>query len=150
MAVERTLIIVKPDGVQRRLVGDILARFETRGLKIIGMKLMQVSPELAAKHYGDHEGKPFYPGLVEYITLGPVVAIALEGPNAISATRTTIGATKANEAAAGTIRGDLGLDINRNLVHGSDSPENGAKEVANFFSDSELLDWSHADASWLS
>lgn len=146
---ERTLIIVKPDGVQRGLTGEILRRFEARGLKIVGMKFMQVSRELAEKHYETHQGKPFYNGLVEYITMGPVVAIVLEGPNAISATRGTIGATKANEAAAGTIRADLALDINRNLIHGSDSVENGQKEIANFFGDGELISWTAADDAWI-
>jgi nucleoside-diphosphate kinase len=146
---ERTLIIVKPDGVQRGLTGEILRRFEARGLKIIGMKFMQVSRELAEKHYEVHQGKPFYNGLVEYITMGPVVAIALEGPNAVSAARGTIGSTKPNEAGAGTIRGDLAVDINRNLVHGSDSPENGQKEVANFFPQGELISWTAADDAWI-
>jgi len=147
--VERTLIIVKPDGVQRGLTGEILRRFEARGLKIVGMKFMQVSRELAEKHYAIHVGKVFYDGLVEYITMGPVVAIALEGPNAVSAARGTIGSTKPNEANAGTIRGDLAVDINRNLIHGSDSVENGQVEVANFFSADELIAWTAADDAWI-
>ncbi|HEX2620534.1 MAG TPA: nucleoside-diphosphate kinase [Phototrophicaceae bacterium] len=147
--VERTLIIVKPDGVQRGLTGEILRRFEARGLKIIGMKFMQVSQELGEKHYEVHKGKPFFNGLVEYITMGPVVAIAFEGPNAIEASRGTIGATRPNQAAAGTIRADLALDINRNLVHGSDSVENGQLEVSNFFSAAELVSWTAADDAWI-
>lgn len=146
---ERTLIIVKPDGVQRGLTGEILRRFEARGLKIVGMKFMQVSDELAKKHYAVHEGKPFFAGLVEYITLGPVVVIALEGPNAVEATRVTIGATRPQQAAAGTLRGDFGLDINRNLIHGSDSVENGKIEIANFFTEDELINWTAADDAWI-
>lgn len=149
MAVERTLIIVKPDGVQRGLTGEILRRFEQRGLKILGMKYMQVSRELAEKHYEVHREKPFFAGLVDYLTMGPVVAIALEGHNAIEASRNTIGATKPQTAAPGSIRGDLGLDINRNLVHGSDSVENGQLEVSNFFSSAELVSRTAADDAYL-
>lgn len=136
---ERTLIIVKPDAVQRGLTGEIIKRFEARGLKIIGMKLLQISRELAEKHYAVHRERPFFAGLVAYIISAPVVVMALEGSDAIAAARATIGATKPSEAAAGSIRGDLGLEIGRNLAHGSDSPQNGAIEVANFFSESELL-----------
>lgn len=136
---ERTLIIVKPDGVQRGLIGEVIRRFEARGLRIAGLKLIQVSEALAKKHYAVHEGKPFFNGLVEYITSGPVVVMALEGPNAVAAARVTIGSTRPNEAAAGTIRGDLAIDISNNLVHGSDSVENAKIEVANFFSDNELV-----------
>lgn len=146
---ERTLIIVKPDAVQRGLTGEIVRRFEARGLRIIGMKFMTISRELAEKHYADHVGKPFFPGLVDYITSGPVLLMALEGPAAIAASRVTIGATKPAEAAAGTIRGDYGLDIGRNLVHGSDSPENGLKEIANFFSDAELVSWERSLEGWI-
>ena len=147
---ERTLIIIKPDAVQRGLTGEILRRFEARGLKIVGMKFMQVSPELAQKHYGVHEGKPFFNSLVEYITLGPVVVIALEGPNAVAAARKTIGGTRPQEAEAGTIRGDLALTVDYNLVHGSDSVENGQIEVSNFFIQEELLSgWSRNSDSWI-
>lgn len=146
---ERTLIIVKPDAVQRGLTGEIIKRFEQRGLRIIGMKFMQVSRELAENHYGEHQGKPFFEGLVEYITASPVVVIALEGTGAILAARTTIGATKPQEAAAGTIRGDYGLEVGRNLVHGSDSPESGLAEVARFFSDDELISWDRVTDSWI-
>ena len=135
---ERTLIIVKPDAVQRGLTGEIVKRFEQRGLKIIGMKLLRIGRELAEKHYDVHRERPFFAELVDYITSGPVVAMALEGSDAIVAARTAIGATKPSEAAAGTIRGDYALEIGRNLVHGSDSVENGALEVANFFGDGEL------------
>lgn len=146
---ERTLIIVKPDGVQRGLTGEIIRRFEARGLRIIGMKFMQVSQELAEKHYEVHQSRPFFAGLVKYIISSPVVVIALEGTNAIAAARQTIGSTKPHEAAAGTIRGDFALEIGRNLVHGSDSVENGQIEVANFFTESELVSWPRATDSWI-
>ncbi len=146
---ERTLIIIKPDAVQRGLAGEILHRFEQRGLKIAGMKFMQVSRELAQKHYAIHEGKPFYEGLVDYITSSPVVVIALEGTNAVEAARGTIGATNPSKSAAGTIRADFALEIGRNLVHGSDSPENGAIEVGNFFSDAELISWARVTDEWI-
>lgn len=146
---ERTLIIVKPDGMQRGLTGEIIRRFEARGLRIVGMKLMQVSTELAKKHYAIHEGKPFFEGLVNYITSAPVVVMALEGTNAVEAARKTIGATKPTEAAAGTIRGDFALEIGRNLVHGSDSVENGQKEISLWFDESELVDWSRNTDPWI-
>lgn len=146
---ERTLILVKPDGVQRGLIGEIIIRFERRGLKLIGMKFMQMSEELARRHYAVHEGRPFYEGLVSYITSGPVVAMAWEGNEAILAARNTIGSTKPVEAAAGTIRGDLGMEVGRNLVHGSDSPENGVKEVSLFFTEDELVDWVRVTESWI-
>lgn len=146
---ERTLIIVKPDGVQRGLTGEIIRRFEARGLRIIGMKFMQVSRELAEKHYEIHRERPFFGSLVNYIVSSPVVVIALEGTNAIAAARQTIGATKPAEAAAGTIRGDFALEIGRNLVHGSDSVENGQIEVGNFFTDAELVSWPRATDPWI-
>ena len=147
---QRTLIIVKPDAVQRGLTGEIIKRFEQRGLKIIGMKLLQVSRELAEKHYDVHRERPFFASLVEYITSAPVVVMALEGSDAIMAARTSIGATKPSEAAAGTIRGDYSLEISRNLVHGSDSPENGAIEVANFFTAAELCaGWARDVDGWV-
>ncbi|MCI0709015.1 MAG: nucleoside-diphosphate kinase [Chloroflexi bacterium] len=146
---ERTLIIAKPDAVQRGLSGEILRRFEQRGLRLIGMKFMQVSRDLAERHYAEHEGKPFYNGLVDYITSGPVVVMAFEGRNAIVAARTTIGATKPHEAAAGTIRGDFGMDIGRNLVHGSDSPGNGEREVSIFFNEDELISWGRDTEKWI-
>lgn len=149
LTLERTLIIIKPDAMQRGLTGEILRRFEARGLRIIGMKFMQVSRELAQKHYAIHEGKPFYEGLVNYITSSPVVVIALEGTNAVQSARNTIGATRPHEAAAGTIRGDFALEVGYNLVHGSDSVENGVAEVANFFSESELVSWSRVTDAWI-
>ena len=135
MAVERTLVIVKPDGVQRGLVGEIVGRLERRGLKIVAMRLQTVPREVAERHYGEHEGKPFYAGLVEYITSGPVVTLALEGPSAVSVVRSTMGATNPASAAPGTIRADLALSIGRNLIHGSDSPESAEREVGIFFGD---------------
>ncbi len=146
---ERTLIIVKPDGVQRGLIGEIIRRFENRGLRLVGMKFIQMSRELAAKHYKVHEGKPFYPKLIDYITSGPVVVMVLEGTEAVAVARGTIGATKPVDAAAGTIRGDLGLEIGRNLVHGSDTVANAKKEVKNFFSAKELVDWPRDTDRWI-
>ena len=147
---ERTLIIVKPDAVQRGLTGEIIRRFEARGLRIIGMKLMNVSRELAEKHYAEHVGKGFFAGLVDYITSSPVVVLALEGTNAIQAARTTIGTTKPFESPAGTIRGDFALEVGRNLVHGSDGIPAGETEVANFFSESELFpQWARNTDSWI-
>lgn len=146
---EKTLILVKPDGVQRGLMGEIIARFERRGLKLIGMKFMQMSRELAETHYGVHRERPFFSGLVEYITSGPIVAMAWEGNNAIAAARATIGATKPVEATPGSIRGDLGMEVGRNLVHGSDSPENGEKEVSLFFQTSELVSWGRTNEPWI-
>lgn len=147
---ERTLIIVKPDAMQRGLAGEIIKRFEQRGLKIIGMKLLNVSRELAEKHYDVHRERPFFAGLVDYIISAPVLVMALEGSDAVLAARATIGATKPSEAAAGTIRGDYALEIGRNLVHGSDSAENGVIEVANFFDEDELCSgWSRDVDGWV-
>jgi nucleoside-diphosphate kinase len=147
--VERTLIIIKPDAVQRGLTGEILRRFEQRGLRIVGMKFIQVSRELAEKHYDIHRERPFFSALVNYITSSPVVVVALEGTNAVEAARNTIGATNPSKAAAGTIRGDFALEIGRNLVHGSDSVENGQIEIANFFTEAELVSWPRATDSWI-
>lgn len=146
---ERTLILVKPDGVQRGLIGEIVARFERRGLKLTGLKLLQMSRELAERHYAVHQGRPFYAGLVEYITSGPVVAMVWEGKNAVAAARATIGATNPVAAAGGTIRGDLGLEIGRNLVHGSDSPENAVNEVNLFFAAEEVIGWDRTVERWV-
>jgi nucleoside-diphosphate kinase len=146
---ERTLILVKPDGVQRGLMGEIIGRFERRGLKMIGMKFIQMSRPLAEKHYAIHQGKPFYESLLGYITSGPVAAMVWEGKDAIAAARATMGATNPVEAAPGTIRGDFGMEIGRNLVHGSDSPENGAKEVSIFFDEAELVSWTRETEEWI-
>src|SRR5579883_1057780 len=137
-ATQRTLIIIKPDGVQRGLVGPILERFERRGLQIVALRMMQIDRDLAERHYGVHRGKGFYEGLVSYITSGPVVVAVLEGPQAIGVVRNTMGATNAAEAAPGTVRGDFALEIGRNLVHGSDSPESAEREVGLFFQPAEL------------
>ncbi|MFW6068558.1 MAG: nucleoside-diphosphate kinase [Chloroflexota bacterium] len=145
----RTLILVKPDGVQRGLIGKIIDRFEGRGLKLIAMKLMQMSGALAARHYAEHEGKDFYEGLVSYITSGPVVAMVWEGKDAVSAARATMGVTKPVEANPGTIRGDFGLDVGRNLVHGSDSDESAAREIDLFFDREEIVSWQRDGERWI-
>ena len=146
---ERTLILVKPDGVQRGLIGEIITRFERRGLKLAGLKFMQMNSELAAEHYGVHKERPFYKDLVAYIISGPLVAMCWEGPDAVAVARGTIGATKPSEAAPGSIRGDFGLEIGRNLVHGSDSPENGIKETNIFFTADELVEWNRSTDGWI-
>ena len=146
---ERTFAMVKPDGVQRGLVGEIVRRYEARGLKVVGLKLMQVPRSKAEEHYAEHKGKPFYNGLVDYITSGPVAAICLEGKNAVSVVRTLNGATKPWDAAPGTIRGDLALDIGRNVVHGSDSVDAAKRELAIYFNKDELVDWTPAAAKWV-
>jgi len=146
---ERTLIIVKPEGVQRGLIGNVVARFEQRGLKLVGLKLIQITPELAEQHYGVHKGKPFYAGLVKHITSGPVVVGVVEGPKAISVVRTTMGATNAAEALPGTIRGDYGLEIGFNIVHGSDGPETAVQEINLFFKPEELVEYTQATQQWV-
>ena len=146
---ERTLILAKPDAVQRGLVGEIVSRFERRGLQIVGMKLIKVSPALAREHYKEHVGKPFFKGLVEYITSTPVVAMVLEGPNAVEVCRTTIGATNPVAATPGSIRGDLGIEVGRNLVHGSDSPKSAKREIKLFFKASELVGYKRAVQRWI-
>lgn len=142
---EKTLIILKPDCVQRRLVGTILQRFEQKGLTLAAMKLMQISRELAEQHYAVHKGKPFYPGLIEYITSGPVVLMVIAGPNAISISRKLMGKTFGYEAEPGTIRGDFGSSRTYNLVHGSDAPETAQTEIALYFKPEEILDYTPAD-----
>jgi nucleoside-diphosphate kinase len=146
---EQTLIIVKPEGVQRGLIGNIITRFEQRGLKFVGLKLIQITPELAEQHYGVHKGKPFYAGLVKHITSGPVVVGVLEGPKAISVVRTTMGATNAAEAIPGTIRGDYTLEIGFNIIHGSDGPETAKQEVSLFFKPEELVSYGLVTAQWV-
>ncbi len=146
---ERSLVLVKPDGVQRGLIGEIIKRLERRGLRLIGGKFLQVPRALAEEHYGIHQGKPFYESLLDYITSAPVMAMAWDGPDAVAAIRQTMGATRPTEAAPGSIRHDFGLEIGRNLTHASDSPENGEKEVALWFSDVELVDWDQAIAPWV-
>lgn len=145
----RTLILVKPDGLHRGLAGEIILRFERRGLKLVAMKLIQMSDELASRHYGEHEGKSFYDGLVSYITSGPVVAMVWQGVSAVDAARATMGVTRPVEASPGTIRGDFGLDVGRNLVHGSDSEESAKREIELFFMPEEIVDWEPSNAQWI-
>ena len=148
-ATERTLVLVKPDGVQRLLVGRILARYEERGLKLVGLKLVQVDRALAERHYAAHREKPFFGGLVDFITSSPLVALALEGPNAIAVVRAINGATRPHEAAPGTIRGDFALETAQNLVHASDGPEAAAAELALWFAPEELLDYERDVDRWV-
>jgi nucleoside-diphosphate kinase len=146
---ERTLIIIKPDGVQRGLVGPILTRFERRGLRFAALKLMHITPELAARHYAIHKGKPFYDGLIEFITSGPVLVAVIEGHDAINIARKTMGVTNPAAAEPGTIRADFGLEVGRNLVHGSDGPDTAAFEVPLFFSEEEILSYNRAVDDWI-
>lgn len=136
---QRTFAMVKPDGVRRGLVGEIISRFEKRGIKVVALKLMQMTPEMAQEHYAEHKGKPFFPSVVEFITSGPVAAMVLEGENVISAVRTMMGATDPREAAPGTIRGDLASLISENIIHGSDSPDSASREIGLFFSEKEII-----------
>lgn len=149
MSTEQTLVLVKPDGVQRGLAGVIISRLEARGLKIVAMKMMQVSRELAMRHYGAHQGKPFFDGLVGFITSSPIVAMVLEGPGAVEMVRGTMGSTNPLQAGPGTVRGDLATDIGYNLIHGSDSLESAAQEVALFFSPDEVLSYDRAMDRWI-
>src|SRR5258708_4012792 len=146
---ERTLVIVKPDGVQRGLIGPILSRLEARGLKLVGLKLMAVSHGLASRHYAEHEGKPFYPGLLNYITSGPVVVLCVEGTSAVQMVRNSVGATNPLNAAPGTIRADLALDIGRNLIHASDAVDTAERELALWFSEAELLSYARDNDRWI-
>jgi nucleoside-diphosphate kinase len=148
--VERTLIIIKPDAVQRGLIGETIRRFERRGLQLVALKFMQITEELARQHYAVHEGKPFYEPLVAYITSGPVVVMILQGKNTIQVARNTMGATNPAEAKPGTIRADFGLEIGRNLVHGSDGPDTAASEMSLFFDESEIVAWSRDLERWIS
>ena len=146
---EKTFVIVKPDGVQRGLIGEVVARLERRGLQLVGAKFMQVSIDLAETHYGIHKGKPFYESLIKYITSAPVMAMVWEGNNAVSAVRQTMGSTNPLEATPGSIRHDFGLDIGRNITHASDSPENGEKETALWFNPEELVEWKSVSEIWI-
>jgi nucleoside-diphosphate kinase len=149
MALERTLVLLKPDALQRGLAGAILARFEAKGLKLVGLKLRQFPRALLEEHYAAHRERPFFPGLVRYMGSGPVVALALEGVDAIEVTRGLMGKTNARQAAPGTIRGDFGMSFSNNLVHGSDSAEAAARELALFFPErEELVEWQPADLAW--
>ena len=146
---EQTLIIVKPDGVQRGLIGEVLARLERRGLKLAGLRLMQIDRDLAERHYAVHQGKPFYEGLVSYITSGPVVVAVVEGPDAIAVVRRVIGSTRSNEAAPGTIRGDFALTVERNIIHASDAPDTAKFEVGLYFQPGEVLSYTRDVDRWV-
>jgi len=148
---ERTFVMVKPDGVQRGLIGEVVGRLEDRGLKMVGGKFMQIDRDLAEDHYGEHEGKPFFEGLVDFITSGPVFAMVWEGQDAIRQVRRMMGETDPAESAPGTIRGDFGLDLGRNVIHGSDHEDEGSneREIDLFFDEDELVDWEQADETWL-
>lgn len=146
---EKTLVLVKPDGVQRGLIGEVIARLERRGLRLVAAKFMQVSQELAETHYAIHKGKPFYEPLIHYISSAPVMAMVWEGPNGIAAVRQTMGATRPTEAAPGSVRHDFGLEVGRNLTHASDSVENGVKEVALWFEPEELISWERSVDPWV-
>jgi nucleoside-diphosphate kinase len=146
---ERSLIILKPDAVQRGLIGPILTRLEQRGLKLAGLKMIQIDDALARRHYAVHEGKPFFKGLVEYITSGPVVVAVVTGKNVIGTVRSTVGATNPAQATPGTIRGDFAVEIGRNLIHASDSPENGEGEIALYFQPEELVTLERSTDTWI-
>ncbi|MGH2538872.1 MAG: nucleoside-diphosphate kinase [Candidatus Promineifilaceae bacterium] len=147
---EQTLVLVKPDGVQRGLIGPIIARLEQRGLKLVGLKLMQMSAELAGAHYAEHQGKDFYPQLIAFITSGPVVAMVWQGGDAIAAVRQSMGATRPVDSPPGSIRGDFGLEVGRNLVHGSANAGSALREVSLFFSAGELVEWRRDAERWIS
>ena len=146
---ERTLVLVKPDGVQRGLVGEVICRLERRGLRLVAAKFLQVTQEMAETHYAIHKGKPFYSGLIEYITSAPVMAMVWEGPNAVAAVRQTMGATRPTEAAPGSLRHDFGLEIGRNLTHASDTVENSEKEVSLWFKPTEIVEWKRDTDRWI-
>ncbi len=146
---ERTLVLVKPDGVQRGIIGEVITRLERRGLRLVAAKFLMVSKALAEKHYAVHKGKPFYDGLLEYITSAPVMAMVWEGPNAVAAVRQTMGSTRPTEAAPGSIRHDFALEVGRNLTHASDSPDNGEKEVSLWFQPKELVSWERSVDPWI-
>jgi nucleoside-diphosphate kinase len=147
---DRTFVMVKPDGVQRGLIGEIITRFEDRGLKLVGAKLMEIDQELAEEHYAEHTDKPFFEALTDFITSGPVLAMVWEGQDAIAQVRTMMGATDPADAAPGTIRGDFGLDMGRNVIHGSDTePGSAEREIELFFDEDELEDYERIDEAWL-
>ena len=146
---ERTFVMVKPDGVQRGLIGEVISRLERKGLKIVAMKMLWIKRELAENHYAEHREKPFFSALVDYITSGPVVAMVVEGRNAVKVVRNLVGATNPVEAAVGTIRGDFGLDVGRNIVHASDSLQSADREISLFFDEKEIVEYERADESWI-
>ncbi len=146
---ERTLILVKPDGMQRGLAGEIISRLESRGLRIVGLRMLRVDEALAKRHYAEHEGKPFFAGLIDYITSSPIIAAVLEGTRAIEVVRKTMGATNPADAEPGTIRGDLSVELGRNLIHGSDGPDSAAREIALFFDESQLFRYERDVDRWI-
>ena len=146
---QRTLVLIKPDGVQRGLVGAIISRLEARGLKIVAMKMLQMDREIASQHYDVHRQRPFFQGLVQFITTSPIIAMVLEGSNAVELVRRTIGSTDPVQAEPGTIRGDLAVEIGRNLIHGSDSLETAAKEISFFFKSEEIPDYTRSVEPWI-
>jgi nucleoside-diphosphate kinase len=146
---QQTLVLLKPDAVQRGLVGEIIGRLEQRGLKLVGAKLVQVDSALAENHYAIHKGKPFYEGLIAYITSSPVIAMVWEGPSAIEVVRQTMGATNPKEASPGSVRHDLGLEIGRNLTHASDAPQTAKEEIQLWFSEDEVISWSRETDRWV-
>ena len=146
---EQTLILIKPDAMQRGLAFEILSRLERRGLRLAGLRLLQVERSMAEKHYAEHEGKPFFTGLVTYITSSPIIAAVFEGTSAVNAARQTIGATNPTESSPGTIRGDFGLEIGRNLIHGSDSVESATREIAIFFEGQPVIQWEKDTDKWV-
>lgn len=146
---EKTFLMIKPDGVQRNLIGPIVSRLENKGFKIAGAKLMNVSEDLAKTHYQEHQDKPFFGELVDFITSGPVFAMVLEGENVISTARLVVGSTNPQEAAPGTIRGDFGLTVGKNIIHGSDSPESAEREIGLFFDEGQVLDYNLINKDWI-
>jgi nucleoside-diphosphate kinase len=146
---ERTFVLIKPDGVQRGLIGEVIARLEKRGLKLVAAKFLSVSNEMAEKHYAIHKGKEFYPGLIRYITSAPVMAMVWESSNAVAVVRQTMGATRPWESAPGTVRHDLALEVGRNLTHASDSVENAQSEISLWFSESDLVEWQRCSDDWI-
>jgi len=149
MDIERTFVMVKPDGVQRGLIGEIISRLERKGLKIVAMKMMKIEKSLAKEHYAEHKEKPFFGDLISYITSGPVVAMVVEGKEAVSVVRTLVGQTNPREALPGTIRGDFGMDVGRNVIHASDSLKSADREINLFFKEEEILSYSKADEVWI-
>ena len=149
MATEQTLVLVKPDAVQRGLIGEVISRLERRGLQLVAMKLMRITEELAGRHYAEHREKPFFGGLVEFITSAPVVAMVWEGPGSVAMVRTMMGATNPANAAPGTIRGDLAVSFGMNVIHGSDSTESAAREVSLFFAEGEMVGWDRTVERWV-
>lgn len=146
---ERTLVLIKPDGVQRGLVGELLGRFERRGLHLVGLKLIAMSRELAETHYGEHRGRPFFDAVIDFISSSPVVAMVWEGPDVITMVRSMMGPTNPGRADPGTIRGDFGVDIGQNVIHGSDSPSRAEEEIRLFFQDDELVGWDRDGSRWI-